>query len=92
MAITILLEITVPASSEPTMTSFVFLSNISDKIFGLPFLLKVWLFPLFFDNVAHDFIDERLKVNFEYLFGKFFKGILNTMIKSIPPNLNLNMF
>ena len=55
MVITIL-EITVPARREPTMTSFVFLSNVSGNYFRT-FLLKVWLSSLSFKNAFHGFID-----------------------------------
>ena len=71
MVIFILLEITVPTEREPTITSFVFLSNNSDKRLGRPFLLKVRLPPLFFNNVFQEFVYVRLKVNFEYGFENF---------------------
>ena len=45
------------------MTSFVLLSYVSDKRFGRPILLEVWLFPLFFNNVFHKFIVVCLNVS-----------------------------
>ena len=71
MVITILLEITVPARRESTMTSFVFLNDVSDKRFGRPFLLKDWLSLYFFNNVFRKSIDVLLKVNFGYCFENF---------------------
>ena len=68
--ITILLEIAVPTRHKPTMTSFVLLRS------GPPFLLKVWLSPHFFNNVFHELIDVRLKVNFGYCFENFSRASL----------------
>ena len=79
VTITILLEITIPAKREPSMKSFVFLSNVSDKRFGQLFLLKVSLSPFFFHNVFHWCIDERLKVNFDTGL-RLFKGIFSAMV------------
>ena len=85
MAITIFLEISVAARREPTMTPFVFLSNVSDKIFGRPFLLKVWLSSLFFSYVFHEFIDVCLSVNFEYCFENFSRTSLVLWFKAYLP-------
>ena len=86
VTITVLLEITVPASCQPKMTCFVVLSNLSDKRFGWPFLLKVWLSPLFFNNVFHKFIDVCLKV----IFGYCLENFLNFSIFSIWPKAYLS--
>ena len=40
MAVTILLEMTVPARHEPIITSFALFSNSSDKRFGRPVFYK----------------------------------------------------
>ena len=50
LAITILLEMTVPARREPIITSFVLFSNSPDKRFGRPIFFKFWLFPLFLND------------------------------------------
>ena len=59
MAITILLEMTLPARREPIITSFVLFSNYSDKRFGRPIFFKFWLFSLFLNDTFQQFMDVR---------------------------------
>ena len=65
MAITIPLEMTVPARREPIITSYVLFSNSSNKRFGRPVFFKFWLFL----NVAfQEFMNVCLNVDFGYCF------------------------
>ena len=91
MAITILLEITVPGRREPTMASFVFLSNVSDKRLRRLFLLKVGYLH-FFGTMFSRVFRCTFEGKFCVLFWKLFKDIFSTMILNIPPNLSSNMF
>ena len=68
MAITILLEMAVPARREPIITFFVLFRNSSDKRFGRPIFFKFWLFPLFLIDAFQKFMDVRLNVYFGYCF------------------------
>ena len=68
MAITILLEMAVPARREPIITFFVLFNNSSDKSFGRPIFFKFWLFPLFLIDAFQKFMDVRLNVYFGYCF------------------------
>ena len=65
MAITILLEMTVPARREPIITFFVLFSNSSDKRFGRPIFFKFWLFPLFLIDTFQKFMDVYSYCSFE---------------------------
>ena len=69
MAITIVLEMTVPARHEPIITYFVLVNNSSDKRFGRPIFFKFWQFPLFLNDAFQEFMDDRLNVYFGYCFG-----------------------
>ena len=76
MAITILLEKTVPARREPIITSFVLFRNSSDKRFGRPIFFKFSLFPLFLNDAFKEFIDVRLNVYFGYCFENLARASL----------------